>query len=76
MTNAIAAFADNNGINLVLKFNSEPIDPKDPKSILEGVNREVMYQAGRDITDLIIGQVNGGQAAPATATRPTAGPNR
>lgn len=71
VTNAIATHADNNGINLVLRYNSDPIDPADPKSILEGVNREVMFQQGRDVTDEIIAMVNGGQAAPATATRPT-----
>jgi len=74
VSNAIASYADNSGINLVLKFNSEPIDPQNPKSILEGVNREVMLQVNRDITDLIIAQVNAGQAAPATATRPQPAP--
>lgn len=71
VTSAIANHADNNGVNLVLRYNSEPIDPADPKSIIEGVNREVMFQRGHDITDQIIAMVNGGQAAPATATRPT-----
>lgn len=76
VTNSIATYADANGVNLVLRYNSEPIDPKNPKSILEGVNREVMFQQGRDITDVIIAQVNAAAAAPATATRPGATVNR
>ena len=75
VSRAIAAYADNNAVNLVLRYNSDPIDPADPKSILEGVNREVMFQQNRDITDQIIATVNAGQAVESTANR-TGPPNR
>ena len=50
----IAAFAQKNGIDLVLKFNREEIDPDKPDKVLQGVNRAVVYQHKLDITDLIL----------------------
>lgn len=61
VTQQIGNFADRNGIGLVLRFNSEPIDSSNRQSVIEGVNREIVYQAGRDITNQVIATINGTQ---------------
>lgn len=61
VTQQIANYADRNGIGLVMRFNSEPIDSTNRQSVIEGVNREVVYQVGRDITNQVIATINGAQ---------------
>ena len=61
VTQQIANYADRNGIGLVLRYNSAPIDAADRKSVIEGVNREIVFQVGRDITDQVIATINGTQ---------------
>jgi len=61
VTQQIANYADRNGIGLVLRFNSEPIDSANRQSVIEGVNREIVYQVGRDITNQVIATINGTQ---------------
>ena len=73
VTQEIANFADRNGIKLVLRYNSEPIDAANRQSVIEGVNREIVFQTGRDITDQIIATINGSQA---DAARRPGGTNR
>ena len=53
VTQQIANYAD--------RFNSAPIDAADRKSVIEGVNREIVFQEGRDITDQVIATINGTQ---------------
>ncbi|MBM4000134.1 MAG: OmpH family outer membrane protein [Planctomycetes bacterium] len=55
---AIAAFCGKHGIGLVLRYDSEPIDPADRASVLRGVNRAVIYQDRIDITREILSSVN------------------
>ena len=50
----IAAFAQANQIDLVLRFSREEMDPNKPDKVLQGVNRAVVYQQKLDITDLIL----------------------
>ena len=58
ITAAIKRYAETNGIALVLRANHEPIDPNDQKSVLNAVNRVVVYHAQRDITDEILKVLN------------------
>ena len=58
----VAEFADRNGIALVLRFNSKPIDPQDQRAVLEGVNRPIVYQRNLNITQIILDRINGTQA--------------
>ena len=51
-------FCDRHGINLVLRYNSEDIDPTNPQSVMQGVNRTVVYQSRVNITQDILGQLN------------------
>lgn len=65
----VGDFAVKNRIGLVLKFNGDEIDPNDRGSVLQGVNRPVVYQKNLDISDLILRAV-----PPAVATGPRPGP--
>ncbi len=55
----VAFFAQRHGIELVVRFNSEPIDPENRKSVLEGVNRAVVFQRHLNITFDILERLNG-----------------
>ncbi len=58
ITQEVARFSRANNIAIVIRYNSVPIDTSDPKKILEGVNRSVVFQEHADITDDIILVVN------------------
>lgn len=60
----IGDFADRNGIGLVLRFNSEDMKPEDRASVLQGVNRAVVFQRNLNITNLIIKICNNGAPEP------------
>src|SRR5262249_46144425 len=59
----VADFAYKQGIHLVLRFNRDEMKPDDRNSVLAGVNRAVIFQQNRDITELILQKLN--VAAPA-----------
>ena len=53
------AFADQAGIDLVLRYNGEKINPEDRASVLQGVNRALVYHRGDlDITNEILDRLN------------------
>jgi Skp family chaperone for outer membrane proteins len=58
VTRAVARFANENGISLVLRYNSDPIDPADRASVLAGVNNPIVFQRNLDITGIIVEYVN------------------
>ena len=45
-------------IALVLRFDSEPIDKDSRTAVIKGVNRNVVFQRNRDLTDIILERVN------------------
>lgn len=53
----IANVADSNGIGLVLRFNSEEMKAEDRGSVLNGVNRAVVFQRNLNITKLVVEEV-------------------
>jgi Skp family chaperone for outer membrane proteins len=60
-------FCKQRGIDMVLRFNGEPVDVQRPDSVLTFINRPVVwYDPGLDITDFILQDVNRA-AAPAAA---------
>lgn len=67
---AIAAFAQRARIGLVLRFNSEPVKPDDRGSVLQYINRPVVYHHRLDITKDILRELNIGTTPPA---QPSAG---
>jgi Skp family chaperone for outer membrane proteins len=46
-------------VGVVLRFNSDPLDPADRNSVLQGVNRAVIYSAVPDLTDDVLAALNG-----------------
>ncbi|MCE5269581.1 MAG: OmpH family outer membrane protein [Planctomycetaceae bacterium] len=60
------------GIDLVLRFNREPMNPESPESVLAGINQMVVRHRGLDITDRVLEEVNRGGTPPngGAATRP------
>lgn len=70
VTNHVASFARQNNINLVLRFASEPIEAEDRASVLQGINRDVVYQNQLNITSHILQQVNRGAAPQPTVPGP------
>jgi Skp family chaperone for outer membrane proteins len=66
----VAVFAQRNRIGLVLRFNGDEMKEDDRASVLQGVNRAVVYQYNLDITQHIVDELNRFQ----TAVRPTPAP--
>ena len=64
-------FAQRQGIDLVVRFNSGQIDPQDRKSVLEGVNRAVVFQQRLNITGHILNRLNGPAQSSETANKST-----
>ena len=65
----VRTFSERNGINLVLRYNRDEMKEDDRQSVLQGVNRAVLFQQGRDITELILGKLNAGTSPPPTTTQ-------
>ncbi len=69
ITRAVKAYADRNGISLVLRFNGAPIDQNNRDAVQMEVFKMVMYyHKDIDITDPILAELNG--RAGGVATQP------
>jgi Skp family chaperone for outer membrane proteins len=55
----VGLFAQRNRIGLVLRFNGDEMKEDDRASVLQGVNRAVVYQSNLDITSFVLQQLNG-----------------
>jgi Skp family chaperone for outer membrane proteins len=54
-----SSYAREHRIDVVLRFNSEPLDETDAQKLIEGMNRQVVFfEKGLDITDEIITAIN------------------
>ncbi len=71
---AVAEFAGRNRIGLVLRYSAEDMDPTKRESIMQGINRMVIYQNRLNITDIILDTLNRGTPAAAAAGTPIATP--
>ena len=69
----IATFCEQNGISLVLNYDSKAINPQNRESVLKGVNRDIVYQRSLNITKYIVDAVNKGNAtaAPTNVSNPS-----
>lgn len=54
----VAEYAEENSIELVMRYSAEPLNHDDPKKLIEGLNRQIIYQNKLDITDTIISLMN------------------
>lgn len=60
VNNLIGTYCDSQGIQLVLRYNSDEMNPKDPASVMQRVNGSVIYnKPSTDITDVVIRQLGG-----------------
>ncbi|HND56000.1 MAG TPA: OmpH family outer membrane protein, partial [Pirellulaceae bacterium] len=74
--NQVQEFAERYGISLVLRHNNVAMDPQKRDTVLQGVNRAIVYQRQLDITDEIIKRVNSAQARRTTPAAAPAGAGR
>jgi len=72
ITAAVKAYAERNGISLVLQFNGAPVDQNNPRAVQAELSKLVVYQNGIDITPIILDDLN--RRAAATAVRPNRPP--
>ncbi|MDZ4687093.1 MAG: OmpH family outer membrane protein [Planctomycetaceae bacterium] len=54
----VADFARSREIDLVMRYSMDPLDDSDPKTLIEAMNRQVIYANGLDITADIIEAIN------------------
>jgi len=61
-------YCEQNGIGLVIQFNGEPIDSKQPQDVVRGVSRPIVHNTpGMDITPHILASLNQHVAGPRPA---------
>lgn len=72
----VAYFAKQNGITLVLRYNSGEVNSEDPRQIQSLMLRPVIYQDHIDITNDILSRVNGGAPPVRTGQKPASTQNR
>ena len=60
---SVAVFAQQNRIGLVLRFNGEEMKADNRESVLQGVNKAVVYHDRLDITEWILRDLNRGATA-------------
>ena len=63
MQAVVEAIAQANGFSLVLRFDSEDIDPNNQQSVKKGLNRSLVFYRKLDLTPLVSQQLNARMAA-------------
>jgi Skp family chaperone for outer membrane proteins len=58
VSNAVREFAEMKGIDLVLRYNADEMNPDDRTSVLQGVNKPVIFHRNLDITREILDRLN------------------
>ncbi len=57
LQSVVKAVAEANGIVLVLRFDSSPVDGNNRPEVIKAVNRSVVYNSQLDLTTLVAGQM-------------------
>ena len=65
--NVVSTLAQRNDIKLVLRFSSDSMKADDRNSVLQSVNRPVIYQKNLNITNLVIDALGGSPPPPKPA---------
>ena len=68
MQAVLKSLSTQHGISLVLRFDSEDVDPTNRGEVIKGVNRSIVYQEKLDLTSLVISQMSNDTAAAGGAT--------
>ena len=53
----VQRFADRYGIDLVIRYNSEEMDVNKPESVLQGINKFIVFNRGLDISNHILNEL-------------------
>jgi Skp family chaperone for outer membrane proteins len=61
---AVKAICERNGIQLVLRYDRDKMDPAEPESIRRGILNNIVYQNRLDITDLVLNMAVAAKPAP------------
>lgn len=70
----VEVIAERYRISLVLRYNSEAMKEDDRASVLQGVNRAVVWQSGLDISEQVLAVLNRGtNTVPAAGQQPRTG---
>lgn len=69
MQELVGSIAGQHGISLVLRFDSEEINPDDRAEVVKGVNRAVVYHRRLDLTTMVTKAMNAGTASAPTGTQ-------
>ena len=69
MQAVVEAIAQANGLSLVLRFDSESVDPNNRNEVIKGVNRAVVFHRELDLTKMVSEQLNDRMAAAPTKVR-------
>ena len=64
----VRRFSDRFQIDLVVRFNSEDMDISKPETVLQGINRFVVFQRSLNITNHILDELNRGTPPPGIST--------
>lgn len=51
---SVQRFADQYRVDLVVRYNSEEMDPNKPESVLQGINKFIVFHRGLDISNHIL----------------------
>ena len=62
MQGIVSSVAGQNNITLVLRFDSEEIEPTNRAEVIKGVNRAVVFQHKLDLTSMVSQAMNAGNA--------------
>ena len=73
---AVADFAARNSLSLVLRYSAEPMDPTKKETIMQGINRIVVYQNRLDITQYVLDRLNRGTPKEVVNNASPGGPAR
>lgn len=69
MQNVVKRIAEANNIALVLRFESDDIDPDNRPDVIKGVNRSVVYFGSIDLTAAVTKEMNAQTAQAPTGTQ-------
>ena len=54
----LSRYAQANGIQLVLRYDVPPLDLSDPRSVLQEIQKPIVYQRGVDVTPVVVDALN------------------
>lgn len=71
MQTVVSSVANQHGISLVMRFDSNPIDPTNRTEVIKGVNRAIVFHRRLDLTNMVIKSMNpeSAQAGSGTTNR-------